>query len=101
MLGFGHFPELVFVLILALVFFGPKHLPELGSSLGRGIREFRKATNELHGDSIDNVAMSSPSESHHYLNMANGQPSPTQSDAKGVAAPPVGRQTALPANGET
>jgi sec-independent protein translocase protein TatA len=33
--------EIVVVLIIALVVFGPKRLPELGSSLGRGIREFR------------------------------------------------------------
>jgi sec-independent protein translocase protein TatA len=32
--------EIVVVLIIALVVFGPKRLPELGSSLGRGIREF-------------------------------------------------------------
>jgi sec-independent protein translocase protein TatA len=34
-------PELVIVLIIALIVFGPKRLPELGRSLGRGIREFR------------------------------------------------------------
>ena len=33
--------EIIIVLIIALVVFGPKRLPELGSSLGRGIREFR------------------------------------------------------------
>jgi sec-independent protein translocase protein TatA len=33
--------ELVVVLIIALVVFGPKRLPELGKSLGKGIREFR------------------------------------------------------------
>ena len=47
----GHIYELIIVLVIALVIFGPKRLPELGSSLGRGIREFRKATNELQ-DSI-------------------------------------------------
>lgn len=34
-------PELAIVLIIALIVFGPKRLPELGRSLGRGIREFR------------------------------------------------------------
>lgn len=33
--------EIIVVLIIALIVFGPKRLPELGSSLGRGIREFR------------------------------------------------------------
>ena len=33
--------ELVVVLIIALVIFGPKRLPELGRSMGKGIREFR------------------------------------------------------------
>jgi sec-independent protein translocase protein TatA len=44
MYGFGHLWELVVVLLIALIFFGPKRLPELGSSLGKTIREFRKST---------------------------------------------------------
>lgn len=42
--------ELAIVLIIALVVFGPKRLPELGRSLGRGIREFRGSVS---GDSHD------------------------------------------------
>jgi sec-independent protein translocase protein TatA len=42
--------EIVVVLIIALVVFGPKRLPELGRSLGRGIREFRGSVS---GDSDD------------------------------------------------
>jgi TatA/E family protein of Tat protein translocase len=44
MIGFGHFPELVMVLIIALIIFGPKRLPEVGEGLGKSLREFRKAT---------------------------------------------------------
>lgn len=33
--------EIIVVLIIALIVFGPKRLPELGRSLGKGIREFR------------------------------------------------------------
>ena len=44
---FGHLWELVVVLIIALIVFGPKRLPEIGSALGRGLHEFRKATSEL------------------------------------------------------
>jgi sec-independent protein translocase protein TatA len=42
--------ELAIVLIIALVVFGPKRLPELGRSLGKGIREFRGSVS---GDSHD------------------------------------------------
>jgi sec-independent protein translocase protein TatA len=40
-------PELLFILVLALLIFGPKRLPEVGRTLGRGMSEFRKASNEL------------------------------------------------------
>ena len=34
-------PEVIVVLVIALLFLGPKRLPEAGKSLGRGIREFK------------------------------------------------------------
>ena len=40
-------PELMIILVVALIVFGPKKLPELGRSLGRGMSEFRRASNEL------------------------------------------------------
>jgi sec-independent protein translocase protein TatA len=36
-------PEIIIVLVIALVIFGPKRLPELGKSLGNGIREFKSS----------------------------------------------------------
>ena len=47
--------EIVVVLIIALVVFGPKRLPELGRSLGKGIREFRGS---LGGDDDDDEKQS-------------------------------------------
>jgi len=41
------FSEMLIIFIVALLVFGPKKLPELGKSLGKGIREFKKATDEL------------------------------------------------------
>jgi sec-independent protein translocase protein TatA len=41
------FPEVIFILVLALLIFGPKRLPEIGRTIGRGMAEFRKASNEL------------------------------------------------------
>jgi sec-independent protein translocase protein TatA len=35
--------ELIVVLAIALIFFGPKRLPEMGSSIGKGIREFKSS----------------------------------------------------------
>ncbi len=43
MFGFG-MPEMVIILVIALVVFGPAKLPQLGQSLGAGIRNFKKAT---------------------------------------------------------
>jgi TatA/E family protein of Tat protein translocase len=40
-------PELIFILILALLIFGPKRLPQLSRTLGRGMAEFRRASTEL------------------------------------------------------
>ena len=39
--------ELLVIFVIALVIFGPKKLPELGKSLGKGIAEFKKASTEL------------------------------------------------------
>jgi TatA/E family protein of Tat protein translocase len=47
MLGSIGVPELIVIFVIALIFFGPKKLPELGRSLGRSINEFKKASNEL------------------------------------------------------
>jgi sec-independent protein translocase protein TatA len=43
--GFG-LQELVIILVIALVIFGGKKLPELGSGLGKAIREFKRGTSE-------------------------------------------------------
>jgi sec-independent protein translocase protein TatA len=54
--------EIIIVLIIALVVFGPKRLPELGNSLGRGIREFRNTvTGDKDDDDDDEVKVVSTS----------------------------------------
>lgn len=40
-------PELLIILTIALIVFGPRKLPELGRSLGRSLNEFKRASNEL------------------------------------------------------
>ena len=46
MFGIG-VPELILILVVGLIVFGPGKLPEVGRSLGKGLREFRKASNAL------------------------------------------------------
>ena len=41
------FPELIIIFVVALIVFGPRKLPELGRSLGKGLSEFKRASNEL------------------------------------------------------
>ncbi len=40
-------PELIFILVLALLIFGPRKLPQIGRTVGKGLAEFRKASNDL------------------------------------------------------
>lgn len=46
--------ELILILIIALVIFGPSKLPQIGRSLGESIKEFKKGTSEIRKE-INNV----------------------------------------------
>jgi sec-independent protein translocase protein TatA len=46
MFGIGA-PELILILIIALVIFGPGKLPEIGKSIGKALNEFKKASRDL------------------------------------------------------
>jgi sec-independent protein translocase protein TatA len=42
-----HLPELLAVCVVAILVFGPKRLPEMGSAIGKTFREFKKSVNEI------------------------------------------------------
>ena len=47
MFGSLGLPEILVILVLALLIFGPKRLPEVGRTIGKGLSEFRRATTDL------------------------------------------------------
>jgi sec-independent protein translocase protein TatA len=57
MLGSIGMPELIIIFVIALIFFGPRKLPELGRSLGKSLAEFKRATNELKSTLEDEIRL--------------------------------------------
>ncbi|MBI4778785.1 twin-arginine translocase subunit TatB [Candidatus Desantisbacteria bacterium] len=63
MFGIGT-QELIVILIIALIVVGPRKLPEIGRALGRGLREIKKATDEIKNQvsaEIGNIKVDEPS----------------------------------------
>jgi TatA/E family protein of Tat protein translocase len=52
--------ELVLIFVIALLVFGPKNLPQLGRSLGRAMREFRRASDEFRSTIETNLKINEP-----------------------------------------
>jgi sec-independent protein translocase protein TatA len=50
-------PELIVIFVIALIIFGPRKLPEIGRSLGRGLAEFKKASNDLRSTLEEEIRM--------------------------------------------
>jgi sec-independent protein translocase protein TatA len=84
--------EIAVVLIIVLIIFGPKRLPELGQSMGRGIREFKSS---LSGDSKED--QDSPEEKRRELEASQAAPSAAESTPAPSAAE---SETAEPVEGE-
>ena len=76
-------PEILLILVAALLVFGPKKLPDLGRSLGNGIREFRKGTqgfkDDLEGSFKDEpTAVKAAPDAQTILAAAPAQVAPAQ-----------------------
>jgi TatA/E family protein of Tat protein translocase len=82
MFGIG-FQEMLIILVVVLIFFGPKRLPDLAKSLGKGIAEFKKASEEVRKGIEDVVKEESaegttkPPEDLSSYGKAPGSPPPT------------------------
>lgn len=77
-------PELILILVIALIVFGPKKLPEVGRSVGKGLREFRRASQEWR-DEFDGTFDDEPvrRSSGADTGQTNGQASTAHRPAEG------------------
>jgi TatA/E family protein of Tat protein translocase len=71
--------EIILILVVALLVFGPKRLPEVGRSVGRGLREFRRASTEFRDElerSVEDVppAGTGPAPSEVSTTRGSGAP---------------------------
>lgn len=82
MFGNLGFPEIMLILVVVLLLFGAKRLPEVGSSIGKGIREFKRSLTDTQ-DAI--------------MNDSNERPAGRQLDS---AAPPTSAGTPTASSGE-
>jgi sec-independent protein translocase protein TatA len=85
--------EIAVVLVIVLIIFGPKRLPELGQSMGRGIREFK---NSISGDKDKD----SPEEKRHELEASQQVGASQQQPPQAVAGDSSDEKRAEPVEGE-
>ena len=94
-------PELIIILVIALIIFGPRKLPDLGRSLGKSIGEFRKASNELKSTLEEEIRVEEQKEQRAKLeaeqasaiSAAAATPAPLGSDASDAFAEPPAEPT--------
>lgn len=79
--GFIGLPEILLLGLVVLLVFGPKRLPEMGRSMGRGFREFKDSVTGDNKDAVDPFAI--PTEEHEIA-----LPAPTQGPPAVVTSPP-------------
>jgi sec-independent protein translocase protein TatA len=100
--------ELLFILVIALIFFGPRKLPQLAKSMGKGLAEFRKASDDFKRTWEREVALESARAEDNSMLEANAHPTyePAHPVNEAVVETPaselvVPRENPVAANSET
>jgi TatA/E family protein of Tat protein translocase len=98
MFGSIGMPELILIFIVALLVFGPKKLPEIGKSIGKGLAEFKKASDDLKKtieQEMDQVKSEATAVKDAVAHSATGpvpvEAPPPASPSEGAAAEPDSR----------
>ena len=79
--------ELLIILVLALLLFGPRKLPDIGRTLGKGLTEFRKATSEFKANLEREVDLTDVKEARDTLREAKQEIRSTIDGAKSLDVP--------------
>lgn len=83
--------HLLFILVIALLVLGPKRLPEVGRSLGRGLRDFKSALSSEEHEPPDEIVRHATAESHQPIG-----PTEYVAEAQPVSVPTVQPDEAEP-----
>jgi sec-independent protein translocase protein TatB len=95
--------ELLFILVIALIFFGPRKLPQLARSIGKSVAEFRKASEDFKRTWEREVALETSrieSAAHSMLDM-DSDLAPAQNPAAEAMVEPPDPELVVPRNGST
>lgn len=90
--------EILVILLLALIVFGPKRLPEIGKTVGKGLREFRQATQDVKDELSRTISVDEDDDEPEKSTSSPAKieaPAPSSNGESGTASsPPVSGEAA-------
>ena len=87
-------PELIMIMVLALLLFGPKKLPEIGKTVGKALWEFKRASNDLKKTIEDEMSQAQAG----FNSMSSDPPKPEPKPEPPTIAPAAGAVPQAPAD---